>query len=164
MRLRPFLPFLLLLLPACSSSDPRTLVDEGSKALNSGQYAEAAKSYEKALAAIGEDSKNPDWKRAKLGLFKAQAHVDPAKARDGFLQFAAAAPSTVKDDDYNLIASELGAAKNLKEAIAVLEAGTKAYPESVHLDALGEDLAKRAQESGDEGALDSLKGLGYVGD
>ena len=164
MRLRLFLPLLLLVLPACGSPDPRALVDEGSKALNSGQYADAARSYEKALAAIGEDSKNPDWKRAKLGLFKAQAHVDPGQAKDGFLQFAAAAPGTVKDDDYNLIASELGAAENLNEAIAVLEAGKKAFPESVHLDALGQDLVKRAAESGDEGALDSLKGLGYVGE
>lgn len=164
MRLRPFLPFLLILLPACSSSDPRALVDEGSQALNSGRYAEAASSYEKAIAAMGEDTQNPDWKRAKMQLFVALAHVDAARAKDGFLQFAAAGPSTVKDDDYNRVASELGAAKKLDEAIAVLEAGKKAYPESVHLDALGKDLVKRAQESGDAGALDSLKGLGYVGD
>jgi tetratricopeptide (TPR) repeat protein len=164
MSLHAFLLVSLITLTACGKADPRALTDQGSKALSAGRFAEAAKHYEEALAALGEDSTSPDWRRAKIGLFKAQAHVDASLAKTGFLQFASSAPGTVRDDDFSLIASELGAAGKLEEAIAVLEAGKQAFPESVHLDALGKDLVRRAQESGDSGALDSLKGLGYVGD
>lgn len=156
---------LLCLLPACGgSSDPRALTDEGSKALNSGKHEEAAKSFEEALAELGADSANPEWKRAKLGLVQARVRIDAARAKDEFLQFASANPSRVTDSDYNLIASKFGDAGKFDEAIAILELGKKAHPESVHLDALGNDLVKRAQASGASDALDKLKSLGYVGD
>lgn len=155
----------LAFLASCGGgSDPRALTDEGSKALNSGDYADAVKSYEKALAEIGTDTQNPDWKRAKMGLFQARAQVDGTRAKEEFLQFAGANPSAVNDGDFNLIASKLGSARKLDEAIAVLEAGKAAFPESQHLDALGKELVNRAKESGDAGALDALKGLGYVGE
>lgn len=153
----------LALFASCGSSDPKVLTDEGSKALNSGNYAGAARSYEEALEHLGTDVGNPDWKRAKMGLLQAQARLDGAKARTEFLTFAEANPKLVNDGDFQLIASKLGDAEELDEAIAVLEAGKKVYPQSAHLDSLGKDLVKRAKESGDSGALDALKGLGYVG-
>jgi tetratricopeptide (TPR) repeat protein len=154
----------LCFLPACSSSDPRALTDEGSKALNSGKYEEAAESYTKALAEIGSDTANVDWKRAQLGLIQARARLDGARAQTEFLELARANPGKVTDADFNLIASKLGDAGKLSEAIAVLEAGKTTFPNSQHLDALGKDLRARAKASGDSGALDKLKGLGYVGD
>lgn len=164
MKLRLLAAVCLFLLPACGGdTDPRALADEGSKALNSGNYAEAARSYEKALAGLGSDTANPEWKRAKLGLIQARVQLDAGRARDEFLELAAANASKVTDSDYNLIGSKLGDAGKLQEAVAVLDAGMKAHPESPHLKALRDDIGKRAEASGDESALQSLKGLGYVG-
>jgi hypothetical protein len=165
MNLRPFAFLVLYLLPACGgSSDPRALADEGSKALNSGKYEEAAASYERALAAIGSDTGNPEWKRAKMGLIQARVHLDAGRAKDDFLQLASAGPGKITDSDFNLIGSKLGDAGKLKEATEVLTAGMQAHPESPHLKALMDDIGKRAEASGDESTLASLKGLGYVGD
>lgn len=153
----------LFLLPACGASDPRALADEGSTALNSGDYQKAAGLYEKALAALGDDPSNPDWMRCKLGWVQAEARIDGGRAKDEFLKLAAANPSRVTDKEFNLVGSRLGDAGKLEEAIAVLKAGMEANPESVHLQALMKDLGDRAKSAGSAGALDSLKGLGYVG-
>jgi tetratricopeptide (TPR) repeat protein len=164
------MPRLLVAITLCfasscgGNSDPRVLADAGSKALNSGKYEEAARSYERALAEIGNDQNHPEWKRAKLGLIQAEARLDAPKAKDAFLEYARGNPSKVTDSDYNLIASKFGDAGKFDEAIAILEVGKQAFPESPHLDALGNQLVDRAKQSGDSGALDKLKGLGYVGD
>jgi hypothetical protein len=158
------LPALLFcLLPACGSSDPRTLNDDGSSALNSGKYEKAASSYGDALAAIGDDESHGEWMRAKMGFIKAQTHLDAGLARDEFLKLAAAKPERVTDQEFSLIGGSLGDAGALEEAIAVLAKGKETHPESKHLDALMVELGKAAEQSGAGGALDALKGLGYVG-
>ena len=155
----------LAFVTACGgSSDPRALTDEGSKALNSGHFEDAAKSYGEALAVLGTDTANPEWKRAKLGWIQAQTRIDAVKAKSEFLEYAQGSPSKVTDEDFNRVASRLGEAGKLKEATEILEVGKKMFPESLHLDALGKDLVQRAKSSGDTGALEDLKGLGYVGD
>lgn len=162
MNIRTLAALALCFVPACGgSSDPRALTDEGSKALNSGNYAAAAESYGAALAKL--DSADPEWKRAKMGLIQAQARLDAPRAKNEFLEYAKAAPSRVTDSDFNLIASRLGDAGHLAEAVQVLEVGLTAHSESPHLKALMLELGKRAESSGDTGALNSLKGLGYVG-
>ena len=159
------LTLLAFVLPACGgSSDPHSLTEEGRKALSSGSYDEAAKSFEKALSALGNDTNSPDWKPAKLGLIHALTRIDAARAKKDFLDYAAASPSKVTDTDFNTIASRLGDAGKLTEAIDVLKVGKEKFPESPHLDALGNSLLEKAQTSGDMGAADTLKGLGYVGD
>jgi hypothetical protein len=163
MKLRHLAAVALCLFVGCGGDDPKDLVEEGSKALNSGKYEEAAKDYEKALAGLGSDTTNPEWKRAKMGLIRALIQIDAPRAKKDFLEFAGAAPSKVTDEDFNLIASKLGDARKLDEAIEVLGVGKAAYPESPHLEALGNELVKQAQSSGNASALDSLKGLGYVG-
>lgn len=164
MKLRLLVAVVLFLLPACGGdADPRALTDAGSKALNSGKYEEAAKSYESALASIGSDTANPEWKRAKMGLIQALTRIDAPRAQDEFLRFAEANSSKVTDADFNLIGSKLGDAGKLQEAFAVLDAGMKAHSESPHLKALRDEIGKRAEASGDKGTLDSLRGLGYVG-
>ena len=45
-----------------------------------------------------------------------------------------------------------------------MSVGMEAHPESVHLKDWMDDLGKKAEASGSAGALDALKGLGYVGD
>jgi hypothetical protein len=158
-------PFLMLLIPACGgSSDPQTLLDEGGRALNSGQYETAAERYSAALAAIDDDPSRPEWLRAKLGWILAQTRIDAARAKEEFLALAAAHSSKIQDKDFNQVASRLGDADRLPEAIEVLTAGMAAHPESPHLQVLRDDLGKKAEDSNSAGALDALKGLGYVGD
>src|SRR5437867_11590269 len=97
---RSFLAILLCLLPACGGTvGPRALTDAGAKALNSGKYEEAAENYEKALAGLGTDTANPEWKRAKLGVIQARVHLESTKAKKEFLEFARANPSKVTDSD-----------------------------------------------------------------
>ena len=162
MKLRLLFALVLCLVAACGSSDPKALIDEGFNALNSGKYEEAAKSYEKALAALASDTANPEWKRAKMGVIQAHVHIDAARAKNEFLELAGN-PGKVTDSDFNLIASKLGDAHKFDEAIALLEVGKKTFPNSTHLDLLGKDLVARAQASGNTSAVDKLKSLGYVG-
>ena len=165
MRSAPLLLAALLLVPACGgSSDPASLTDSGYKALAIGDYGAAAGDFEQALEAIGVDATHASFGRAKIGAIEAYSQTDAARARSEFLAFAESHPDQLTDRDYNRIAGRLGDAGNLEEAIALLEAGKAAYPESTHLDALGARLVEQASQSGDSGALDALKGLGYVGD
>lgn len=165
MRLRSFPILALCLLAACGGGpDARALTNEGARALNSGKYKDAESHFEKALASIGNDTSHPEWKQAKLGLYQAQAATDAAKAKDGFLEFARSNPSSVTDTDFDKIAGRLGDAGKFEEAIDLLKVAKATYPDSTHLDALGEALAKQAKASGAADALAALKGLGYGGE
>ena len=162
MKLRTLAGLVLCLAPACGSSDPRTLTGAGSNALNAGDYSAAVQNFEKAVAAL--DSSDPEWKRAKMGLFRARAHLDPSRAKDEFLEFARTNPTNVTDADFTLIASHLGETEGpaaLQAAIEVLEAGKVTYKDPRVFDALAKDLIKRAESSGNSEALKSMKGLGY---
>ncbi len=154
----------LCLASACGgSSDPRALTDEGSKALNSGDHAAAAKSFDAAVAALGDKPSDPDWLRAKLGGIQARTQTDASRAKGDFLELARTQPTQVTADNFSLIGSKLADAGHVKEAAEVLEAGLKAHPDSKALVALREDLGKRAESSGDPELLKGLEGLGYVG-
>src|SRR5262245_23878644 len=164
MRLTLLAVLALCLVPACGGSDPKALTDEGSKALASGDYAGAASNFEKALAALGTNTSSSDWKRAKMGYFQAQSRLDAARAKNEFLEFAKANPKSVTDADFSQVASRLGDALKFEEAIAILTVAKPLYPESKHLDELGKVLREKAAASGNTGAVDALKGLGYAGD
>ncbi len=156
--------FLSASLVACGSKDPSELTDEGMQALRSGKYQEAQEHLDRALADIGNDPSQPGWMRAKMGSIEVLIHLDPNRAKDEFLTLAAANPSKVTDEEFSLIGGLLGEARELDEAVAVLTAGMEAHQESPHLQALRDRLGKMAEASGDAGATDALKGLGYVGD
>lgn len=162
MNLRSFAIVALCFLPSCGGSDPKTLIDDGSKALNSGDYRAAASSFDEALAAL--DASSPEWLRAKLGGIQARTQIDGVKAMDEFLQLAKASPGKVTAEHFNLIGSRLGDASKLTEATKVLEVGMEMHPESPHLKALLAELGKKAEASGDPEALKNLKSLGYIGD
>ena len=164
MKTRTIAALLLSLVSACGgSSDPKVLISEGQRAQASGNYADAAESYEKALAALGSDSSSPEWKRAKLGLIGARVRIDAAKAKDEFLQLASANPGKITDSDFNDVVSRFGDAEKFDEAIAILKAGKEKFPESKHLDDMGKALQKQVQKSGNKEAAKDLEGLGYAG-
>jgi len=154
----------LVLLASCGGgSDPKALTDSAYGSLRSGNYQEAARGFDQALAALGED-RGPAWVRAKMGAIEARTQVDAPRAKDELLELAGDHPSAVTDKEYSLIGGRLGEANALKDAVAVLEAGMKAYPESPHLQALMMKLGDKAKSSGNTELQNNLKGLGYVGD
>ena len=88
---------------------------------------------------------------------------DPAAASAELLALNAAQPGQVSDGDFNRIAGKMGEAKHFTEATKLLGEGLKLYPDSKHLDTLGNSLLKAAQSAGDSDAVDALAGLGYTG-
>jgi len=163
MNTRLILVLALALVPACGSSDPRELTDEGAKAWVAGKWEDSAKSYEKALEVLGSDTANPEWKRAKIGLIQAHTRTDAVKAKSEFLEFAKANPTQVTGDTFHAIVTRLGEAGKLDEAVAVLTVGKEMFPEAKQLDELGNNLVEMAKSSGASGAADDLKSLGYTG-
>ena len=148
-----------LTLAACGGGgggDPTQLTNDGYQALNSGDHAAAVKSFEAALG--GLEPGTPDFQRAKMGEIRALIHLDASRARDQFLDHAQAFDAKA----YETVGSQLTSAKKFEEAIAVLDAGIKRYSESPKLQALIDKVKSEAEKSGDTGALDSLKGLGYL--
>lgn len=154
---------LLGLLAGCGSSDPAVLTDEGWTAYNSGDRAVAADKFEDALKAIGEDKSHPSYVRARMGLIQSIAGSNAKRAREDFLALAAERPNDIDDADFSKMANELYEG-DPAEAIALAQRGQELYPESPHLAKLVQDLGDKAAAEGDSDALQSLKGLGYVGD
>lgn len=154
---------LVLVTPGCGGgSDPAALSQEGFQELGAGDFEAAEHSFAKALE--GMDSSHADYLRVRLGHVEAQARIAPARAKDEFLALATAMKDKVTDRHYNQVGGRLADAGAFPEATAVLEAGLAAFPESKALADLRKSLGDRAKASGDSGALDALKGLGYVGD
>jgi TolA-binding protein len=166
MRARSLLLALTIVMAACSqAANPAELTNQGYEALRSGDYKAAEEDFARALEALGTDTAQPAWQRAKLGLIEARTHTDAARAKTEFLEYAEkGAGSSVSDKDFALIGGRLGEAGKLDEAIAVLTVGMKAFPESPHLTVLMDKLGDMAKSAGSSSALVALKGLGYVGD
>jgi hypothetical protein len=135
----------------------KKLTDKGMTALNSGDYAGAVESFEKAVGQL--EAGSPEYMRAKAGEIEALIHVDAERAKTQMLALGPKADENM----YTAVASKMCSAKRNQEAVAVLDAGIKLYPESPQLKAQMDKVIAEAQKQGDAGALDSLKGLGYLG-
>ncbi len=157
------LPFvcLFLLAASCSESDPKVLTDSGTAALGSGDSAAAAKSFEAALSHM--DAKHPDFLRASMGKCQALARQNPMEAKQEFLDLARKHPELIKEPDYTTIIRELVQKRAASEAIEVVEAGMKAFPNSMSMIAIRDEVGDELEKSHDPAALDKLKGLGYTG-
>ena len=144
------------------STDPSELTNSGEKALGTGDSAAARADFEAALAAMGDDTSHAMYLRAKLGWIEATAAEDSAAAADALIALHAAQPGKVSDRDFNRIAGKMGS--DIGSAVKVLDVAKASYPDSEHLDKLGERLATEAKKAGDADALGALEGLGYVGE
>jgi len=146
------------------SSDPASQVNAGYGALNAGNPTDAVARFDAAIEAMGGDVSHAEYLRAALGRVEALAAVDPGAARNGLLALASELPGAIGDADYNRIGGLLASGGHFDAAIDVMDAGMKAFPESGHLAALLDNIKEAAEGSGASGALDRLKGLGYIGD
>ncbi len=151
----------LLLLVACSGSDPSTLRKEGNEALGKGDYKGALSKFESAIS--GLDPQHPEYLRIDLGRIQALCHVDPARARTAFLELAKAMPAKVGENDYSLICSRLLDVGATLDAIDVMKAGHDRFPESSTMKAMVKAVEEAAAREATPEALNKLKGLGYAG-
>lgn len=167
MRLFALCAVLPLFLTACGGeTDPAELTRSGSRALGQGDFATAREDFDLALLEIGEDATNPEYLRAKMGAIEARTKDAPDEAVAMFLALAKKLPDQVGAADYSRIGGRLGDGGHFNQAIELVSAGKTSLPPSAQptLDKLIQDLGNKAKESGSTGALDALRGLGYVGE
>ncbi len=160
--IQSLLPLLLLAAVACGKSDPKTLTDEGAKALNSGDATKAVAAFDEALASMGPE--HADFLRASVGRCEALARTDPPRAKTDFLALAKAQEARVREQDFAAVANELVRRGAVAPAAEIAEAGLKRFPDSKAMLALRDTVGDAAKKSSDPEALKKLKGLGYAGD
>lgn len=163
MRSKILLLALALTLTATScggSSDPVSLTSAGAQALNSSHHREALSKFEAALEQMDEG--HTHYLKAKLGAIEARIYVDADAAKAEFLALALALPDRIGAKDYRAIGGRMTDAKKYSQAIDILDAGIKAFPEDDKMKPYMDAVTKAAQADGDSGALDKLAGLGYL--
>lgn len=162
--MRPLILLLvaLFLVPACAPSDPRALTDAGASALASGDSAKALASFEEALAAM--EPGDAEYVRASMGRFQALVRNEPERARDEFLAFAKVQAAALSESHYGILVGEFLRRGRTNEAIDVMDAGVKAFPNSEAMLAIRKRVEEQARASKDPASMQKLKGLGYVGD
>jgi hypothetical protein len=153
-------PALALALFTASCGGGGNPTDEGYAALGKSDWSAAASSFEQALKGLSPT--DPGFKRAKMGHVEALIHLDAKSSEQEFLALARGNPELIGSDEYRTVASKMTSAKQYLPAIGVLDAGLKANPEDPKLMAVLEKVKSEAQKSNDAGALDALKGLGYL--
>jgi hypothetical protein len=155
----------LLGLGSCSSSDPKSMTDEGRHALGKGEYKAAVASFEGALEKIGANADDPSFLNASLGRCEALARLDPPRARTEFVALAKAHPTKVREEDFTLVGSALlvaGTSAALSEAIDLLATGEKIYPGSAKVTAFKERVIADSKRSADPEHVRKLKSMGYM--
>ena len=153
---------LTCLVTACAESDPKVLTDKGSAALGAGDAPAAIESFDAALHHM--DAQHPDYLRASMGRCQALARQNPHQAKDDFLALARSASDKLREQDYSTIVDELLKKGAFSDAVEVMDAGIKAFPESPQMQTLKNSVVEASKKSKDRGALNKLKGLGYAGD
>ena len=143
-----------------ASGDPTALTDGGYASLNTGDYTGALGSFEQALAAI--EPGQPGFERAAMGEVEALIYVDAPRAQEKFLQLATSFPDTIGARQYKTVGGKMTSEKKFVEAIAVLDAGLKAYGEDPEFPALIAKVQEQASKAGDGDAMKALEGLGYL--
>ncbi len=154
----PILLALTLFLAACDSG-PVNHSEEASKALQARDYGAAVSHFDQALAALGPDS--PERTEIALARCGARAHQDVKAARGEFLEIAAS--EDLKEKAYKDMVRNLfnAGSDGLLEAVIVVDAGIKKFPDSEGLMAYLEKLKAEAAKA-EGGALNkALQGLGY---
>ena len=160
--MRHLAPLILLLAAACGGSDPKALTDAGVSALGSGDAKSALASFDDALAHM--PANDPQLLRASLGRVQALARTEPAKAKEAFLALTESQKSKINEGDFGLVVSELLRKNANVEAVDVMNAGVKMFPESTKMLAVKTQVLEQSKKSNDPAALQKLRGLGYGGD
>ena len=147
------------LLLACGSSDPKTLIGEGNKALGSSDFKTAQSKFTEALKELKPG--DAAYIEAKLGLVQALIQAEPKKATAEFLALATQCPGQVGEKDFDFIGGQMVSAHKYLDAIDLVDAGIKrAGGESPKLKLQMSRIKKEA--ASDKAVSDKLAGLGYT--
>ena len=136
-------------------------IDEGYKAAGANDHAAAVSHFDQALATLGPD--NPEKAEVALKRCNSFAFQDAAAARAEFLEMAGTAELTAKD--YTNMARSLfnaGGTGGMIEAVTVVDAGIKKFPDSDSLKAVLAKLQAEASKAEGGALSEALKGLGYA--
>jgi hypothetical protein len=154
----------LALFASCSGSNPKELTDAGYAALGRGENTAAVAHFDEALAKIG-NANDASYLRAQLGRCQALAKVDPVKTKTDFLALAKSQPSRISDKDFKMVGEFLLSANTSQarlEAIDLLVAGEKMFPESTDVTAFKQRVIDDSHRTADAASLSRLRGLGYI--
>lgn len=160
--MKHLVPIALLLLAACSGSDPKTLADEGNAALGKGDAKGAFAKFDEAL--VGLDTSHDQYVRVSIGRCEALAETDGPAAVKSFLELAVKVPAKITETDYSLICSRLLQGGFTLEAIDVLDAGKKRFVGSKKMEETLVTVQAAAKKQSTPDALKKLASLGYAGD
>jgi len=141
-----FLLTSLLVVSCGGSADPKALADEAYTALSSDDCDAALTAYEKALAAIGDDTAHPQFLEASLGAIEAKSVSDADGAIADLKALVAKLPDGVTAKEYSKIGMRLGSqgsVEQLKKAAEVCGLGKERFPDA-------EVLAKQIDILGDK--------------
>ena len=117
--------------------------------------------FAEALGAL--QPSDPGYERARMGEIDAKIRLTPSAATQSFLAYAQEQPDQVDAGDYHKVGVQLSERSAFTDAVVVLDAGLKRFPDDPKLTEAMDRTSAAAQEAGDSSALDKLKGLGYVG-
>ena len=141
--------------------DPVADINEGYAALGSGDAAHALDHFSSALKQL--EPTDAEYDRARMGEIEAKIRIKPDAAAQSFLDYALKQPDKVDAGDYHKVGVQLTEGNSLKDAVAVLGAGHKRFPEDAKIDEALKKMEAAATESGDPAVLKALEGLGYAG-
>lgn len=156
----------LFVLSSCGSKSPDALIDAGKGDLAAGSYDSALASFQEAeellRGAEGSDVVEKQRYRARLGVVEAKTKLkDGEGAHNEFALLAADYPKEVDWKVYRKVAEDLRSHGCGPEAIKVLNAAEKAFPEKKdEFLAVIESIKATAGEGSAE--LEALRALGYV--
>lgn len=150
---------LATVLVACGSSDPKTLIAEGQKALGSGDSTTALAKFTEASAALKPG--DAQFLDAKMGMIEALVPTATKQATDEFLALAKSFPDQIGEKQFIYIGGQMISSRKYLEAIALIDAGIKRFgPEATDLRSMIERIKQEA--ANDKGVIDALAGLGYA--
>ena len=146
---------ILLLALACGKSASDHL-EAARKDLDQGQFDPAIQDAEHGLQADPDDK--TEW-GLQLALLEAYARAGKAaETKQKLEELAAEHPDRIKSSDYSGSAQQLKDAGKAPEAIEVLDAGHKRFPDDSTI--TGE--LEKSKQTTDPAALERLKSLGYI--
>ncbi len=146
---------------AGGDADAHELTARGLRQLGNSEFGRAADQLGRAVA--GLEVGDPDYGRARMGLVEALAHIDPALARDEFLD-AAESGHALQSRDYLTVASTLHKQHGSAAAVQVLDAALARFPQDAgDLERQKEVILEEAASSATPAEIERLRSLGYIG-
>lgn len=144
------------LLVACGGTSPEKQLESAQAALASGDWAAASTAVTQGLAAGAEGT--TAWRLELVGL-EAQARGKMgAEALATIERLAGADSAQVKAALYLQTATQLTEAGDGANAVAILDAGLKRFPEDEGL----KKAIDQAKAGGDDASMQQLRSLGYI--